>query len=770
MNAANRRVPGHFYEFGAFRLEPRERLLFRDGERIALAPKAFDTLLVLVQHGGRVLTKDDLMHAVWPDSFVEENNLAQQISLVRRALIDGGGEGSAYIETVPKRGYRFVGEVREVVEQQGVASSEQAELATPEAREPDKEDTGVANASAEPVNGARTPPAFGTKRWIGWTAATLVAGASVVAWAGRLRPVAERSSARGLARVTFGSGLTADPAVSADGRLLAYASDRGGAGHLDIWVQTLGATDAVRLTDDATDSYAPAFSPDGETIAFRSEREGGGIYLIPSRGGVARLVAPFGRRPRFSPDGKWIAYWVGTETGDNSGFFMVPGAKIFIVPITGGAPREISPTFAAAGYPVWVPDGRHVLFLGNRDANMYNEGTMDWWVSDVDGGGIVRTGAAAAFKASGLASASQAPEAWVDEKTGVMISATQGDTRNIWRVPISMTDWTVSAAPERVTFGTTIDVQPSIAGRHLVFASVTATQDVWILPVDADRVDRKGDLIRLTDDGFAHGYPAVSPDGREVAFSLQRSGHRDIWVQDLASGRRKEVSLPTGPSFNPNFSPDGAALAYRTSENGTSRAFVVSLAAGRTQTICDECSDYGWSSDSRRLVLVGHEPARISILDLGSRKRTSLLQHTAYQLWNPRFSPDDRWVSFNATDAGRSIIFVAPVQDTGVVREQDWIAITRGRWDDKPRWSPDGNTLYFVSERDGFRCIWAQRLDARKQPSGDAIPVFHAHERRRSMANVGPGDLSISVARDKIVFNMSERSGSLWTLDLDGAR
>lgn len=101
------------YEFGAFRLDPAERVLRRDGERISLAPKAFDTLLILVQHSGHVLSKDQLLKSLWPDSFVEENNLTQQISQVRRALSDGM-DGQSYIETVPKLGYRFLPEVRQL--------------------------------------------------------------------------------------------------------------------------------------------------------------------------------------------------------------------------------------------------------------------------------------------------------------------------------------------------------------------------------------------------------------------------------------------------------------------------------------------------------------------------------------------------------------------------------------------------------------------------------------------------------------------------------
>jgi eukaryotic-like serine/threonine-protein kinase len=157
-------------------------------------------------------------------------------------------------------------------------------------------------------------------------------------------------------------------------------------------------------------------------------------------------------------------------------------------------------------------------------------------------------------------------------------------------------------------------------------------------------------------------------------------------------------------------------------------------------------------------------------MDVTTKLRTPLLEHAKYLLWNPRFSPDDRWVCFNATEPGRSRIFVAPVRDTGPVPEQEWITIADTGGDDKPRWSPDGNTLYFVSERDGFRCIWAQRLDSRKRPLGAAIAVFHAHQSQRSLFNVGPGDLSISVARDKIVFNMSERAGNLWLMNVAGRR
>src|SRR5216117_3357363 len=101
----------HSYEFGPFRLDAAERRLLRDGNAVSLAPKVFDTLLALVESSGRLLPKDELISGLWPDTFVEEATLARNISDLRRALGESSGSGK-YIETVPKRGYRFVASVK----------------------------------------------------------------------------------------------------------------------------------------------------------------------------------------------------------------------------------------------------------------------------------------------------------------------------------------------------------------------------------------------------------------------------------------------------------------------------------------------------------------------------------------------------------------------------------------------------------------------------------------------------------------------------------
>src|SRR4030095_14996106 len=103
--------PRCFYLFDGFRVDTTERLLFKENREISLTPKVFDTLLVLLENSSHVLTKKELMEQVWPDSFVEENNLPQNISILRKALGEGN-EGDPYIQTVPKRGYRFVADVK----------------------------------------------------------------------------------------------------------------------------------------------------------------------------------------------------------------------------------------------------------------------------------------------------------------------------------------------------------------------------------------------------------------------------------------------------------------------------------------------------------------------------------------------------------------------------------------------------------------------------------------------------------------------------------
>src|SRR5207249_3990295 len=126
-----------------------------------------------------------------------------------------------------------------------------------------------------------------------------------------------------------------------------------------IWVQQISNGKARRLTRHVADDREPSFSSDGENIVFRSERDGGGVYVISTQGneGEERLIAPKGRRPRISPDGKQVVYCVG---GAGSPLMVPNGGNIFLVPLAGGPAKQLVADFSSAAWPVWSPDGKHL--------------------------------------------------------------------------------------------------------------------------------------------------------------------------------------------------------------------------------------------------------------------------------------------------------------------------------------------------------------------------------------------------------------------------
>ena len=133
-----------------------------------------------------------------------------------------------------------------------------------------------------------------------------------------------------------------------------------------------------------------------------------------------------------------------------------------------------------------------------------------------------------------------------------------------------------------------------------------------------------------------------------------------------------------------------------------------------------------------------------------------------------RFSPDDRWISFGETTGpGRSRVEIAPFAAGTVPSRDRWIAVTDDEsFHDKPVWSPDGNLLYFTSDRDGFRCIWAQRLDPKtKRPVGPPLQIYHSHSARRSLLNANIIPLELHVAPGRLVFHLGEITGNIWMVE-----
>lgn len=554
-------------------------------------------------------------------------------------------------------------------------------------------------------------------------------------------------------QVTYDSGLTFQPAISPDGALIAFASDRSGEGNLDIWVKHMGGGEPIRLTNDAADDSQPSFSPDGSRIAFRSERDGAGIYLIPVLGGEPRLVVQKGRNPHISPDGQWIAYWVGQTSSSFTG-------SIFIVETRGGAPRPLRAEFAIARNPIWLPDSQHLLFVGVDD-----QARDGWWITPLQGGPAVPA----------PIGDGRFPKAFPDVPypaatagNAVLFSTEWGTSFNIWRAPLLPNPWRTASSAERVTAGAGREEFPSAAGSgRLVFSNLDQNVDVWALPFDPNGATVKGPLTRLTGKASQDFSPTLTPDGRILVYDSNRTGNRDIWMRDQRIGLETALTAAAWSEGLPQITRDGAKVAYRVTQDSRQSVSVLNLADGTARTLCEECSGpYGWSPDGNSLLARPMaDTHNISLYDLAGGSPQTLLKHPEFVLYEARFSPDGRWIAFHSLNSPTTRqMFVAPFRGRQEVPVEEWIAISDGaEMDRNITWSPDGATLYFLSDRDGFRCIWAQRLDRNtKRPAGASFNVVHFHQASRSMVDAG---FNMSVTADSLVFALTDLTGNVWLVE-----
>ena len=148
-------------------------------------------------------------------------------------------------------------------------------------------------------------------------------------------------------------------------------------------------------------------------------------------------------------------------------------------------------------------------------------------------------------------------------------------------------------------------------------------------------------------------------------------------------------------------------------------------------------------------------------LDVVSGEKSIILEHPEHAVLRPHFSPDGRFVAFEVVLGPERVrISIAPFRGSSPVAPDAWTPVANGAF---PRFSPDGARLYFLSTRDGYPCLWQQKLDPdTSRPVGEPRPVHHMHGARRSLASVPASLLEISVARDQIVFPIGERTGNIW--------
>jgi serine/threonine protein kinase len=607
------------------------------------------------------------------------------------------------------------------------------------------------------------------KRWpliaaatVGFAVATLVG--TLYWYAMPLDPEFKNAKLR---RLTNDADLSTGATISPDGKLVAYSSNRADHTNLDIWTQQVEGGGVIRITDNLADDYEPTFSPDGVQIAFRSDRGQGGIYVVPSIGGMQRLVVPLGRRPRYSPDGRSLMYRTGPRYGND-----VRGSrsiKIFVQPVSGGPTTQIgSQCGVMEDTPVWSPDSNRILFIGSCDNDVATV-----WISSLDG---KLTANRQLFSVWPSIHGPQRVDQWISNPSRVLIPLEVGDTAFIGVVPVSSDGTTVMGPLRKLTFGTGSETSASAAlnGSIALSSGWLHQSHLWTLPLS-----RNGQPLavprQLTSGPAFDQMPSLSRDEHKLAFlSLRTNGVR-LFYKDLSTGREQELSTAGYRYDSPLFNADGTKILcvqYPSSEASRDSVYEVPVSAGLPTKIWDK-SLYSllWdlSPDGKTVLLVTNDDRTnkpfkglFRQLDLDSLAVTNYLNDPDYDVWRGRFSHDSRWVIFTVQRNGRSNIYAAPFRKSFVPRHE-WIQITNGDSDDWPMFSPDGRLVFFRSDRDDTRRVWAQRIKPDMRPDGDAFAV-HPFPRMGKPA-FGRQIVHFVVGTDMIVFDEREQSGNVWLLE-----
>ncbi|HKE03605.1 MAG TPA: winged helix-turn-helix domain-containing protein [Blastocatellia bacterium] len=696
------------YEFGPFRLDTDERLLMRDGRVAPLPPKVFDTLVVLVENSGRVVSKDELMESLWPDTFVEESNLTQNISQLRRALGDGAAEAQ-YIETIPKRGYRFVANVQPLAHN-GVSMEESivvngnasAPAAEPGLQMADREQTLPPDAEVATDKLVWKRPL--TVLALLGSGLVIVVFALVVAYRH-----AGNNAKRAFQQITLTkqttSGKTLLPVISHDGKYIAYVAEDGDL--RSLWIKQVTTNSGVQVVAPAEVRFVGVtFSLDDNHIYYvarPASEQANKLYQVPLLGGAPREIMTNVDSPiTFSPNGQYFAFVRN---------FPAQRENALIIARQDGSeerklaqrkrPEELSPLG-----PSWSPDGRliacategieqgeffmRILAFRVEDGSSEPIGSQKWsyigqvaWLSD--GGGVI-------FSAWQLSWGVYGDQLWLltfpkgeahrvtnDLNTYDGVSVSSNSARpallvtrrtdrvsHIWIAPKGAGGFDDAHATkiqsgfgdiDSERFG--LDWTPD--GRLAYASQASGNVDVWIATSDGKQQKQ------LTRDPRTDVQPVVTPDGRYIVFASDRAGRRHIWRMEIDGGGLKQ--LTRGQFDNsPSLSPDGRWVVY--------------------------ASLIGIESALWKVSIDGGEPAQLS----------------AASAIRPAVSPDGKLIAFlNQDEMDGSFKKVALLPFSG---GEPTLIEGIGRPDFSIiRWSPDGRALTYIATRQGVSNIWSKPID-----------------------------------------------------------
>jgi serine/threonine protein kinase len=553
--------------------------------------------------------------------------------------------------------------------------------------------------------------------------------------------------------------LSTSPSLSRDGRTIAYASDRFGTGSSDIWVEHLPDGIPVRVTDDAFGDEDPSLSPDGQKVVFVSTRDRGGIYLASTEGGPAKLLVAGGRNPRFAPDGRSVLYWTGDDNRIRA------AGHLYVFNLDAGRSIQLAPEFADARDAIWNSDGRHILFKGCAPGHATIPACWEWWVTTIDGQTPRDTGALAVLAKRHLTLAGEFG-GWYGDT--ILFTAASGRAVHLWELRVPPTRSTVTGLPRELTPGDEREkiISSSLSGGDVIaFTEFSSAVHIWrIEPGDIPQTPK---LFKVTQDAEIDIDPSISSNGRWLTFARGASVDRRIWIRDMLADQERIFPAEGSDKFSPVVDDAGSTLAYETWQNGVSSILIESPGAASPSVLCKECrAPTGWFGGKEGLLVSDASLSRVEMYRPATGELQTILQKPRAYVAEATWSPANEFVLFTVSDAhGHGQAFAAHFPRGARAPDSDWIPITPSSESvQRPRWSGNGRTIYYLSNRDNAWCLWRESFDpAAKLAVGKPLNIQHYHSHRFSPASVSSHSLNLSVAGDSVYLNIAEMSGTIWT-------
>lgn len=665
--------PPQIRSFADFTLDLSRGCLFRDGHEIKLRPKSYETLKYLVENPGRVLTKHELIQAIWPDSFVTDDSLVQCLREVRRAL---GDESQQYIKTLPRRGYIFDANVDQPPHRAPAVLTEQVE--------------GVKLVIE------RDQGAFGG-RWKFLVALViLVCGGFLLIRSIRQSRLALASPA--VAPFTSfqkiqptqltNLGSVMGIAISPDGRYVVYTLEE--AGRQSLWLRQIDTNSSQQIAAPApVNYYQLLFSPDGQYLYYASrptQYPVVSIYRIPLLGGVpSKLIENTEGYFALSPDSKQICFVRDSTTDEQS--------RLMVAVISGAerqlATRKMPQRFR---YPAWSPDNRVVIAsVGNFDAEGSLVEAIEVGLSDrherlltghlwpsIDQKVWLPDGSGLFMIAGDQMSRPYQRQVWFlsypegnvrqltnDVSSYLCLSLTKDSTTlatletrleaNIWVASASNSGRAAKVASGAGGFSWTPD------GRIVYGSHASGSKEIWVM--NADGSGRQ----QLTSSNGFNTSPAVSPDGSQIVFASDRAGSLNLWRMKIDGSDLAQLTSGGGEDY-PRFSPDGRYLVY--SSVGNWRLWRMPAAGGDPVSLSNDHAeaanvspDGNWFASLSRDEQTNSEyQIIVAPFDSGAAvKKFRLPKDSIYQAADVRWAPDGQALTYVVTEAGISNVWRQPL-------------------------------------------------------------------------------------------------------------